>query len=317
MTILIWLESSQAPCWTLSEAQHCRLAALLPNHRVLRAESREEFSRLLQQENPRVAVTWHFRQEWFRLCPALRYLVTPAAGMDYFSVDPPPGVTVTGSSFHGPLIAETALGMLLSHARQLIETDRRMHRGEAWPRWNCSAGQRRFAGSTVTLLGFGNIGQSIAAAAKNLGARIVGVRRSPAEPPPWFGPDDHLLAAARLAEALPNTDHLVLALPGGPSTDRLVDAPLLARLPTHAGLYNLGRGNAVDEAALIDALSSGRLGAAYLDVFAEEPLPADSPLRSTPRCYLMPHASAAVPDYLDRFIDEFAPRVREWGSRGG
>ena len=111
---------------------------------------------------------------------------------------------------------------------------------------------------------------------------------------------------------LPRADHLVAFLPSGPGTDRLLDARRLALLPPGAFLYNFGRGNAIDEDALAEALRAGRLGGAVLDVFRTEPLPADSPLRSAPRCHLYPHASAFAPDYLDLCFEELAERMTRW-----
>ena len=103
--------------------------------------------------------------------------------------------------------------------------------------------------------------------------------------------------------------NLLCFLPSGPETDRLLDARRLALLNPSAFLCNFGRGNLVDETALAAALRAGRLGGALLDVFAEEPLPADSPLRSAPRCWLLPHASAFAPDYLDLYFEEFSRTV--------
>ena len=114
----------------------------------------------------------------------------------------------------------------------------------------------------------------------------------------------------RLDALLPTADHLILALPATPETDGLVDAARLARLPLRAAVYNVGRGNVLDESALARALVRGRLRAACLDVFRQEPLPANSPLRTAPNILLMPHASAIAPEYLDLFLDEFIPLFR-------
>jgi phosphoglycerate dehydrogenase-like enzyme len=117
-----------------------------------------------------------------------------------------------------------------------------------------------------------------------------------------------------LDTVLPAADHLVLALPGGAETDSLLDARRLSLLPPHAAIYNVGRGNAIDESALASALVAQAIAAAYLDVFAREPLPADSPLRSCPNAFLLPHISAIAPNYLDLFLRELAQRLKmEWG----
>ena len=112
-----------------------------------------------------------------------------------------------------------------------------------------------------------------------------------------------------LDRVLPDTDHLVLCLPASPGTEGILDDRRLQLLPAHAGIYNVGRGNAIDEQALASWLASHPLAAACLDVFREEPLAADSPLRSLPNCLLLPHLSAIAPDFLDLFVEELIPRL--------
>lgn len=107
---------------------------------------------------------------------------------------------------------------------------------------------------------------------------------------------------------LPSTDHLLIVLPGNRKTDAIIGKKELSLLPDNAGIYNIGRGNAIEESALIDHLAEHPAAEAFLDVFEQEPLPAASPLRACTNAYLMPHLSAAAPEYLDLFIDELASR---------
>jgi phosphoglycerate dehydrogenase-like enzyme len=83
----------------------------------------------------------------------------------------------------------------------------------------------------------------------------------------------------------------------------------MALLPPTAGIYNVGRGNSVDESALVELLRQHPLCEAYLDVFREEPLAADSPLRASPNCIILPHVSANAPEYMDLFVEEFIQRI--------
>ena len=147
-------------------------------------------------------------------------------------------------------------------------------------------------------------------------ALITGVRRNPGQKPDYFTGQDRLLAADRLAEAMPHTDHLVLCLPATAETTGILNARHMMLLPENAGIYNVGRGNAVDEGALAALLRERPLCEAYLDVFREEPLAAESPLRSLPNCLILPHVSALAPEYIDFFIDELIGRLAE-GSDGG
>jgi phosphoglycerate dehydrogenase-like enzyme len=168
---------------------------------------------------------------------------------------------------------------------------------------------RLLKGSRITVLGFGHIGNHIARLAKCFGALITGLRRNPGQRPGYFGEEDRLLSAERLEEVLPQTDHLVLCLPATPKTTGILNTRRMMLLPENAGIYNVGRGNAVEEEALSAVLGERPLCEAYLDVFGEEPLAADSPLRSLPNCLVLPHVSANSPEYIDLFIDELIERL--------
>ena len=304
MSITVWLESSQSDCWTISERQIIALGRKIPSAKIYHARTRDEFISLLPETE--TAICWFFHQDWFQSAPGLRYIVTPAAGLDYFSVTPPPGVEVINSGFQGVLIAETVLGMMLAESRGITLGIELMKSSE-WPRREVTNSMRRLAGSHVVILGFGRIGIWIARRAKALGCRITGIKRHPSgDCPDFFSTKDRIEPVSRLHDVLPSADHLVLSLPRTPETNHIIGAGELALLQSRAVLYNVGRGNAIDESALADTLNEKRIAAAYLDVFSREPLPADSALREIERCYLMPHSCAASPDYLDLFIDEFS-----------
>lgn len=258
---------------------------------------------------------WRFRQEWFGMAPCLRHVCTPAAGRDYFQVRPPEGVEMHYGTFHGAIMAETALGALLACTHALLpfaDAMRRDGKDAAWPRHEMMARSRRLAGQTVAILGFGHIGRAFGALVKPFGATVVGVRRSPAPDPEAA---DRVVAVAELDGVLTIADHVACFLPSGPETTNLLDAARLARMKRGAFLYNFGRGNLIDEAALAGALRDGALAGAVLDVFQEEPLSAGSPLRDAPNCFLFPHASAFSPDYLDLYFEKAAAEIRRRSSK--
>jgi phosphoglycerate dehydrogenase-like enzyme len=219
------------------------------------------------------------------------------------------------STFHGKIMAETVIAMMLSHARGLLRAYS-LQQEQAWPDQTLEPGLRLLKGSRVTVLGFGHIGCHIGRLAKCFGATITGLKRNPAERPDYFAEEDRLLPAERLDKVLPQTDHLVLCLPAAPETTGIVNARRMALLPGNAGIYNVGRGNALEEDALIALLEERPLCEAYLDVFREEPLAAESPLRELSNCLVLPHISANAPEYLDLFIDELIERLAE-GSKNG
>jgi len=310
-TVAVHLVHPQVSAWTFTDRQAARLCRALPSASCHVCPDRESFRAVLPEAQ--IALVWSFRQEEFALAPRLRVLATPAAGRDYFQVTPPPAVRLFYGRFHGAIMGETAVGMVLAMGRGLLPAVT-TYADEPWPRAQLAAGLRPLRGAHVVILGFGHIGTWIGRLLKPFGVRLTGVRRhaSAAAVPDFFGPADRLLPASDLDAVLPETDHLLVVLPGGNATDRLIDARRLALLPPHATIANLGRGNAIDEAALVEALRAGRLAGACLDVFRSEPLPADSPLRDCPNLWCFPHSSAISPTYLDLFVDDFVAQFQAW-----
>lgn len=306
--LAVWLTHGSVPCWQLTAAQAARLARDLPGVTVTACADEAAFLAALPAAD--IAIVWHFNAEWLALAPRLRWLATPAAGRDYFQVPANAGVSVTYGSFHGELMAETVLGMMLGATRGIFQGQRRQLAGEPWPRAALATSMRPLRGSHVLILGFGAIGQWVGRLAKPFGVRVTGVRRSQMPRPAWFESGDALATPAELDTLLPTIDHLVLTLPGDTGAAGLIDDRRLRLLPARAWVYNVGRGQVLNETALAAALCEYRLAGACLDVFAEEPLPPESPLRRAPNVLLLPHASAIAPNYLDLFLDEFIARYR-------
>jgi D-2-hydroxyacid dehydrogenase (NADP+) len=306
VTVAVWLTNKQFEFLRLQPRHERRLLEALPGLDWRFCGSREEFLRALPEAQ--VAACWIFPDEWLPLAPRLRRIVSPTAGGEAFPLEPPPGLRLEFSRFHGLIMAETVLGMILCHARGLLAASR-LQEAVAWPRQELEPGLSTVRGSRLTLLGFGAIATHIGRLAKVFGARLTGLRRSPTSPPEYFTNGDRLLPAAALESVLPETDHLVVSLPAAPDTARILEARRLALLPGHAGLYNVGRGNALDEDALASWLAARPRAAAFLDVFRVEPLPADSPLRRLPNCLILPHLAAIAPDFLDLFVEELIGRL--------
>lgn len=301
--LAVYLCHREIACWQMSATQAGVLSARFPGYRVCLCADQAELLRALPEAE--IVLTWTFRQEWLALAPALRVLSTPAAGLDYFSVELPPRIRRLNGQFHGELMAETAVAMLLGISRGLLPAASEFG-GEAWPRAALGGRIRPLRGSRVTILGCGHIGGWIGRLLKPFGVQISGMRRHlEGSRPEWMGAGDQLFTVEHLDEVLARTDHLVAVLPGDTGADRLLDAARLRLLPAHATLCNLGRGNLLDYDALVAVLRGGHLSGVCLDVFAEEPLPADSRLIGCPRLWRLPHLSAAAPNYLDLYIDDF------------
>ncbi len=248
-----------------------------------------------------------------RRAPALRWVHIGWAGTDAPVLQElmDRGVPVSNSSgVTSEPIALTVIGGMLA-----------LHRG--FPRWY--EAQRRHAweqlprgseppdlrGQTITVLGLGAIGQHIARMARVFGLHVIGVRRSPA------GPAEHIdewSAPAGLDDVLQRTDWLAITIPLTAATRHLIDAAALARLPRGAHLLNVARGPSVDEQALIEALRSGHIAGAYLDVFSTEPLPPDSPLWDMPNVIVSPHDSSPSQGNQARAEAMFLEELERWAQ---
>lgn len=286
------------------EARHMELLrGRVPAVEWVRCDDRDGFlARLPEAE---LVLVWAFHAAWRGLATKLRIISTPAAGRDWIHAEAGPELQIWHGAFHGELMAETVLGMMLAFTRGIKDgLDRR---AEAWPRAQVGGGMRALRGSRAVVVGFGNIGKWIGGLLSPLGVRITGVNRANMERPAFFGPEDRVVPLERIDGELPGADHLILALPGDTDTDSLIDARRLGLLGPDAYVYNVGRGNAVDMDALADALEGGRLAGAGLDVYPREPLPEDARIRRCPNTILLPHVSAFAPTYLDLYLREALP----------
>jgi len=199
----------------------------------------------------------------------------------------------------GPAMSEYVIGYLLAHELKILE------RVDAQRRklWNHDY-SGTLDGKRMCVMGSGSIGAHIAATAAGFGITVTGISRGGA---PVTGFAD-VKPVSELHDVLATTDYLVATLPQTPDTDRLLNERSLTALPPHAYFINVGRSNVVDDDALADALRSGRLAGAALDVFDEEPLPQDSPLWDTPNLFVTPHVAAVshahliVPIFIDNYL---------------
>src|SRR5205823_3841699 len=158
------------------------------------------------------------------------------------------------------------------------------------------------AGHRVLVIGLGDLGGAIAQHAKDFGIRVTGVRTRP-EPHPAC---DRVVGVSELETVLPHAELLVLAAPLTPASRGLLSRERIAMLPRGAGIVNVGRGALADQEALLDALDSGHLGGAVLDVFEQEPIPPGHRLWTTRNLVITPHTSADDPaTYNARSLDIF------------
>jgi phosphoglycerate dehydrogenase-like enzyme len=238
--------------------------------------------------------------------PRLRWIQSISAGVEEFArpVLAEHGVVLTSAAgVYDPGLAESVLGFLLALSARILE-DARLAPG-SWP----TGRTRLLRGTTALIVGAGSIGTETGRLLRAAGARVRGIARTPRPPDEVFeairGPDD-------LLEELADADHVVDVLPRTASTERMFDAAAFAAMKPTAFFVNIGRGATVDEPALVDALASGAIGGAALDVFQIEPLPADSPLWTMPNVLVSPHRAGDHQHWPRDVVALFVDNLRRY-----
>lgn len=218
------------------------------------------------------------------------------------------GVAVANAPTYGTIdVAEHVVALLLTGARRTAWYHEAMRRGE-WPAAATGGRHHRLAGRTLGLVGVGRIGAAVAERARGLGLDVVGYDA--------YATSEQLAAhgvrAVSFEELLARADYLSLHVPLDASTQHLMNAERFAQLRPGAALINASRGRVVDTAALIAALDSGQLAWAGLDVYEDEPLPADDPLRSVPEVVLTPHVAGYSEESWQDLREEMVTTTLSW-----
>ena len=294
------------------EAQQYAALIRAPRGRVIVdvASKPDEASAALAETD--VLYAWRFPPALYTRASRVRWLQAMGAGVDWALVpELPSGVVVTRTpGIFGPWMAEYVLGWC-SWVTQRIAQYQDAQRQR---RWRDDLLPDRLAGKTLVIVGLGDIGRTIAKAARRAGLRVVGVSRSGGRQSSRRGSGapmagvDRVFRTTELARALKLADFVALTVPLTPETRGMIGARELAAIPRTAWLINIARGAIVEEAALVDALRGGRIGGAILDVFAEEPLPANHSFWALPNVAITPHISgpSTPPEIAPIFNDNLA-----------
>lgn len=215
------------------------------------------------------------------------------------------GVQVCNAAgLNADAVAEHVMALLLCHYKNICPLNQFMHTGGTSPLPDYCGGE--LAGRTLGLVGLGHIGRAVAARAQAFGLRLLGWSYRPIQVPG--------VTPVSLPQLFTESDIVSLHVPLTDDTRQLIDDAALAQMKPGALLINTARGGLIDEAALVRALQRGTLGGACLDVFAEEPLPAESPLRRLDNVILTPH-TAGYPDgpkFHAKRIAYFAANIQRW-----
>ena len=223
-----------------------------------------------------------------RQASQLKWLCSDYAGVEKYLDDavwPRPDCLLSNASgAYGPTISEHILMVLLMLLRRMPEYQADLCQRQ----WTFHTPIRSIIGSHVVMLGTGDIGSHTARRLKALGASVTGVCRSGRSKEPAF---DRVVPIQELDSVLPSADALVMALPSTPETEGVLSRERIALLPERAYVVNVGRGSAIDQNALVEALMQRKLAGAALDVMTPEPLPADDSLWDCPNTIITPHVS--------------------------
>jgi phosphoglycerate dehydrogenase-like enzyme len=302
-TLLISLEPG-----TLSDEQIAQVKQAAPGMDLLLTRDKEKIEAAL--DDIVIATGWISR-ELIPRAPKLRWFQQWSAGTEWLLDMPPvrehPFKLTNASGVHAINIGEHIFAFLLAFARGFPAAARIQQSG-TWKKVE-QAQLFELEGKTMLLVGVGAIGLRTAQLAQAFGMRVIGVRRNPEKKAAaidrMVGPDD-------LPAVLPEADFVVITVPLTEETRQMIAEAELKAMKPSAYLVNIGRGKTVDEAALVEALEAGRLAGAGLDVFAEEPLPEDSPLWKMQNVIITCHYSGVTPMYNRRAFGIFLDNLKRF-----
>ena len=276
---------------------------------VLDGDQQTRWDALLAGADIAFDFDWQQPERLLARAPRLRWVQATSAGVGAFmrrtGLHDSELTVTTAGGIHAVPLAEFAVAGALHFIKGIPELDRR-RRAHMWERYTTA----QLAGRTVTVVGLGGMGRQTAATFQALGTSVIGVGRPGGtyQLPPGI----RVVDTGALADVLPDTDVLVLCCPLTPDTDGLIGRTEIDLLPTHSVLVNISRGQVVDQTALVDALTAGRLGGAALDVFEVEPMPDDSPLWDLDNVLISPHSASTVATENTALTTLFIDNLHRW-----
>jgi len=282
----------------LNAEQVERLQNAAPGYELLYGKDKERWLHRVQEAE--IIIGWRrmFEETCLGRDTKLRWVQSWSAGVDGFPLDRMAelGISLTTTSgIHAYPISETILAMMLSFTRNL-HIYARYQAERSWVRTDPVL---EMHGKTAGIIGFGAIGEETAKLCKAFGMRVLGLRMS-GQPSPYA---DQMHDPSGLDDVLAESDYVIVTLPLTRQTRRMFGREQFARMKKSAMFINIGRGGLVDEQALTEALASGEIAGAGLDVFETEPLPADSPLWSMDNVIITPHTAGGSSKYHERAFE--------------
>jgi phosphoglycerate dehydrogenase-like enzyme len=298
--------------WVLPRPFVDELRRDFPQHIFIDAWDRDTLRQVLPQADAAFAA--FVDRDIIQSLTRLKWVQAPAVGVGHILSEEmiaSPIVLTTARGVRARAIAEHVIGMTIALARQLPRVMTRQLKHEwALDEIEASGSIRTLRGRLMGIIGLGSIGLEVAQAASGFGMRVWATRKRVDEPVPQSV--ERILPAGQVNELLASSDVIVLSAPLTPETRQLMNANTLATMKRGAFLINIGRGKLIDDLAVADALRSGQLGGAALDVFTREPLDPASPFWDLPNVIVTPHMSGAMEDYWTPLVALFAENLRRF-----
>ena len=288
-----------------------RISQRFPGIEIGICRSYDGVGEVLAGSKPEVALAFKvgstpFPRDEFLSTPSLKWIQASGAGIDHWIPWDPKEISITNASgVHGDIMAQYTIWAILNHQLGLPD----YAKAQARKKWDKILHESA-TGKTLVIVGFGNIGVAVGSLARAMGMRVIGVRQTPAPSP---GADE-VVGMDRLHAVLGEADYVSIILPLTKNTWGIIDGKTFAAMKKGAYFINTGRGKIVDEDALVEALQSGRISGATVDVFSTEPLPEASKLWSVENLIVLPHASGDAADWHMRVTNLFCDNLERWVS---
>jgi D-2-hydroxyacid dehydrogenase (NADP+) len=289
-----------------AETYRDRLRAEFPALQFVLAHSAGELPADLADVDVLISFAVDLKDEFYQRAAGLKWVQCLATGVDQVLRCPSfkrDTLLTSGRGIHGAPMRETIVLLMMGVARDV----RRLAEAQTAHRWD-----RRpwslFTGKTAVIVGVGVIGEATARLLKAFEMHVVGVTRTP-RPADGF---DEMMPTERLQEAASRADFLINILPATKDNVRLFDRALFAAMKPTAYYISAGRGQTVDEAALVEALRERRIAGAALDVYQTEPLPPDSPFWDLPNAFMLPHLGGYTSEYEDLIMPLIVENMRRF-----
>ena len=249
-------------------------------------------------------------QQAFAASPKVKWIHTRSAGLEntLFPELINSDVSVTnGTGVFSPALAEFVLGGIFYFAKDF----RRLIRNQITGRWE-QFDVDMAAGSTLGIIGYGDIGRAVATRAKAIGIKVLALKRHPEKRADGDSAVEEVFGPDQRVEMISKCDYVVVTAPLTPETRAMIGDAEIAAMKREAVVINVGRGAVIDEKALIRALRNGKIRGAALDVFEEEPLPAGHPFYSMQNVLLSPHSTDHTRDWLDNAMEFFVEQCERF-----